>query len=367
MVALPPEGSYLVTGPPGSGKTNLALLRARYLNLKERDDVVVLTMGRVISEFIIDGAMDHDVDEHKIMTFHRWGRERLLEAGEDVDFLHGSAPYETKTAVLTERLLELGRNNRIPRHDALIIDEAQDYPSGAPELFSLAARELFVTGDERQRVYSANSSTLSEFASVVQERIDLRYHYRNGRAICAVAGRIADQDYLSTSRYDEDETPSSVSPIVAAPLADQVDQAVEAIETQLEAYPGELIGVMVPLNRDLDEVVERLEESTIGEFCQYQSSRQGYARLDPERRIIVTTVHGSKGLEFRCAHLIAADGLNQYGAARRRNLGFTAVTRAKTSLSVYRDEAAPGWLESAVHAAERINRAEREIPIEQLF
>jgi superfamily I DNA and RNA helicase len=135
----------------------------------------------------------------------------------------------------------------------------------------------------------------------------------------------------------------------------------------LEAYPGELIGVMVPLNRDLDEVVERLEESDVGEFCQFQSARQGYARLDPERRVVVTTVHGAKGLEFRCGHLIAADGLNHHRATRRRNLGFTAVTRAKTSLSVYRDNPAPGWLESAVHAAQRVNRAEREIQIEQLF
>jgi superfamily I DNA/RNA helicase len=31
VIKLPAEGSFLVNGPPGSGKTNLLLLRANYL------------------------------------------------------------------------------------------------------------------------------------------------------------------------------------------------------------------------------------------------------------------------------------------------------------------------------------------------
>jgi superfamily I DNA/RNA helicase len=39
VIALPPEGSFLVNGPPGSGKTNLLLLRANYLANTEHSNL----------------------------------------------------------------------------------------------------------------------------------------------------------------------------------------------------------------------------------------------------------------------------------------------------------------------------------------
>ena len=32
VIELPPDGNYLILGPPGSGKTNLLLIRAEYLS-----------------------------------------------------------------------------------------------------------------------------------------------------------------------------------------------------------------------------------------------------------------------------------------------------------------------------------------------
>jgi len=56
VVDLPTDGKYLLTGPPGSGKTNLLLLRAMYLSSASLKDVIFLTVGRTLKEFIATGV-----------------------------------------------------------------------------------------------------------------------------------------------------------------------------------------------------------------------------------------------------------------------------------------------------------------------
>jgi hypothetical protein len=51
-------------------------------------------------------------------------------------------------------------------------------------------------------------------------------------------------------------------------------------------------------------------------------------------------------LEVRALHFAAAEYVKK--VPHQRNVGFTAVTRAKTSLAIYHDGDLKGWFESAV-------------------
>ena len=51
IIDLPPEKSYLILGPPGSGKTNLLLLRAKYLTLAGQANLRVIIFTRTLQEF----------------------------------------------------------------------------------------------------------------------------------------------------------------------------------------------------------------------------------------------------------------------------------------------------------------------------
>ena len=75
-----------------------------------------------------------------------------------------------------------------------------------------------------------------------------------------------------------------------------------------------------------------------------QSDDEGSRTFDPERRIVVSTIHSSKGTEFRCVHFLGADDFPHF----TREKAFTAVTRAKTTLDVYHRDPMEGALESAL-------------------
>lgn len=83
--------------------------------------------------------------------------------------------------------------------------------------------------------------------------------------------------------------------------------------------------------------------------------------FDPTLPIWVSTVHSSKGLEFRCAHVVAADLFAEFHEHERR-VAFTAVTRAKTALAIYHDQPLHPFFASAL-----AKKNAEKISVKQLF
>src|SRR5438270_7537148 len=78
-------GNHLVVGPPGSGKTNLLLLRATFLHKKAITNTAVLTFGRVLNEFLATGVEHYPFARKKIKTYNSWGTRLLSEHGIKID------------------------------------------------------------------------------------------------------------------------------------------------------------------------------------------------------------------------------------------------------------------------------------------
>src|SRR4030042_3177433 len=70
VIALGPDGRHLITGPPGSGKTNMLILRANYLSASGRPNLLILVFTRTLREFLVSGASRYSFPRDKVQTYN---------------------------------------------------------------------------------------------------------------------------------------------------------------------------------------------------------------------------------------------------------------------------------------------------------
>lgn len=349
VVALATNKDHVIVGPPGCGKTNLLLLRATYLYKKGIVNIKVLTFGRVLREFIATGATHYPFHPDYIQTYVRWGAELLAANGIE---LEESNDFATTRSQLYDQLSAVAKQGKLENtHDVILLDEAQDYSPEEIELIHSFCERVFVVGDNNQQITKQNGA-LERVVALGAEMMTLKNHYRNGLKVCRVADGIKNlidnPDGLeSSSNYDETDYPSTVEAFGELSLDKQFSTAVPRIKTQLQAYPGEMIGVLCARSEDLAAAQAFLELSDVKGELQVQ--RPGaYSHFSPDRPVVLTTIQGAKGLEFRAVHIIAADKLKNFST--QRNLTYTAVTRTKTSLSIYHDAILAGYFVKGLNA-----------------
>ena len=235
VIDLPPEGSYLITGPPGSGKSNLLLLRANYLSLGEKPNLAIVVFTRALEEFLESGAGQYSFDAGCIYTSTRWQFEFLRR--------HGVTPrqcdgFEEQRKALLEQMSDiLERQDIPPEYQVLLLDEAQDYWPEEIEIFRKLTDRFFAVADSRQKIYGGEDA-MHALRNAVDETRKLRFHYRNGRRICRVADALGQRipDYvplLETANYREQDLPSKVEVVSAATDREQFERLLDNVRTQL--------------------------------------------------------------------------------------------------------------------------------------
>lgn len=353
----------LLSGPPGSGKTNLLLLRANHLMLAMPEaEFYIICLTGLLQNFIRTGAHLYTFPENRIIT-----QRRLLE---QVLGDHACLPkrtpgesYEERDKALKSAMCEMmktgaGRN----AFPVLFIDEAQDYSDVDLGIFEYLAKNLSCAADLRQGIYGAGSDGTPWLEGHAWDAsITLQFHYRVAPTILEVAdkimaGKFKHEPMLETHQYKGD--PGTVDVVAGIGLTDQIKTAIPKIIKQLAVYPGQVIGVLVPRRADVEKVVQQLLNAP-GLAGQ---TTNGMSRdFDPTLPVWVSTVHSSKGLEFRCVHVVAADQFAEFREHERR-VAFTAVTRAKTALTIYHDQPLHAFFASALAKP----NAEK-ITVKQLF
>jgi len=348
VIDLPLQGSYLIKGPPGSGKTNLLLLRANYLHLAGHTNIAAIVFTRTLQEFLVAGAGQYDFPSSRIQTSVRWMSDLLRHYGRPVPDSGNFTDVREKLAQSVYTLIKEKHLGKIL--DAILLDEAQDYWPDEIEIFAKLASRLFVVADSRQKIYDG-TDPLSLIEPIVNEVRILKHHFRNGIKICRIADGIGNDsdDYEpmeKSANYDEVARPSSVEAHKCPSLQHQIEIILNKLDVQRQAYPDELIGICCLRNTDVDEVWAAIQSSPFAAVAVLHKA-DDHSPFTPESRICVATVHAAKGLEFRALHLTGFERLQSF--SHQRNLSFTAVTRAKTSLSLYYTEKIPTFLESALN------------------
>ena len=139
-------------------------------------------------------------------------------------------------------------------YDAILLDEAHDYLREEIELVRTFTRNLFSVADRRQQIYRRDPQAI-DFLRSFSTTINLPFHYRSGVKICRLADEVMKgKDLYSplepTSHYREAAKPSSVEYTECDSIERQCELMVNKLQTQLEAYPNELLGVVVLVTKN---------------------------------------------------------------------------------------------------------------------
>jgi superfamily I DNA and RNA helicase len=359
---LPLRETFLILGPPGSGKTNVLPRRAQFVRGQGMPNVLVLTFTRPLTEFVKTGCFDAQGREifpqSCVTTLESW--QRTLYGQHRADRPGPAATLTEWKRQLAAGAMGFRGQGRIPPYDALFIDEAQDLLAEETELIAQWSHVVFFVGDDNQKIFE-NTEGLDAVRKIVphtHERV-LEFHYRVAPEICQVADRILlppNGKSLTSTEHYKGPKPATVTVQPQALTKDrQLEITAKRLQEQIRVYgdlirQGDRLGVIVARRDDRDVVFNYLEAipALAGKSKIIRSKEDSDDDYDPsldsEAPICILTVKGCKGLEFRAVHWVLADELSYHHKPEHY---YTVVTRAKTSLDVCYTNALPQILARA--------------------
>lgn len=340
FVRIDANGKHLLIGPPGSGKTNLLVMRARYIYGSSLKNILVLTFTRSLQDFIRTGVAEKKyLEPEQVRTFKHWALTHVASyAPELLKNYDRDGDFEIQRMQILEMLKianqRLGGKNL---YDAVLVDEVQDLSIEEVKVLMQLSDRITVAGDSKQMIYESGQ-TISQLESLGFNKTTLRYHYRIGTAISDVADKAIqpddDAERLSANcNYKEDELQSRAELLEFPDRQAQFDAMYKTIERQLRSYPNEGIGILVSRTFMVGELKGMFDKTPLGSVVAYHTEDGVEHSFQSGKVIHVMVLKSAKGTEFRAVHLFGLEELKY--PQHRRELLFTAITRAKTALTGY--------------------------------
>ena len=343
VLETPLDESLFAAGPPGSGKTVLAVHRARMLADNE-GAAVLITYNRMLRRLITqltEGRVRAQT-MHGFVSGCYQAQANERAPSEDYGFIWSS---------MFEALLRL----RItPSHTHVIVDEGQDLPKGFFRyLRDFAATNVTVFADEDQAV-TGEGSTLRDIQ--VEGRLDdpvlLSANHRNAPEIA----RLAEHFHAGNAPAPlVHRRPSGELPRL---VPCRSDRATELIANWY-ATRGGRVGVAVVRNHTGETLYARLRNRLAGQRVQiYTSAKKNEDEIDLlEAGITILNVESIKGQEFDAVFLMEFAGLLLDDSDLNRRKMYMLCARARDNLFLmYQGDDVPDALLARLPGPEILER-----------
>ena len=359
--ALPKEGQHLIVGGPGTGKTVVALIRARRYQ-REQNDYVFLVFNHLLhraSAQLFPGELSG-------ATWMTWFHEQFETLTGETPPLKPAGPdgfrpidWDRVNRVVSDRRASGGTT--IADMPFLVIDEGQDMP---PQFYralvALGFERFFVAADQNQQIRDEHSSRRdieTELAIDTGDVIELKHNYRN----CGPVAKLARAFYTGDPASPPVDLPSRRGS--AAWLCEYAEGRFAGICRRIvklvDRNPATLVGVIAPNNEVRERYLAGLRTAT-GELLKAARGLDNgaprmetfFGRHRPDVRfdeggILVLNVHACKGLEFDVAVLADIDRHpvppTDLDAARKRF--YVMVARARERVILLRRHGAKSRIE----------------------
>jgi DNA helicase II / ATP-dependent DNA helicase PcrA len=303
--ALPKAGCHLIIGGPGTGKSVIALMRARRYH--EDNDYMFLVFNRMLH-----GASLQLIGNQLIgNTWQRWFH-KLYRAVFGEDIPKTGIDGEFRPIDWESVLNRIAGADQIPPPERpfLIIDEGQDMPPKFYHaLVNLGFENFFVVADQNQQITQDNCSRrdLENILDIdPNEVIELKENFRNPYPVA----RLAREFYTGDPASPPPQLPKA-KPSVETPLLVEYGQnceldfpgVVTRILKRADLDPRKLIGVITPNNILRERYLKALRETETSldngspRIETYAAGQNVDVAFD-EGGIVVINAQSCKGLEF---------------------------------------------------------------------
>lgn len=349
-LALPVEGQHLIIGGPGTGKSVVALLRARRLAQNDK------TYRTLVYNHLLDHSNRHLFSSEEILsakTWHAWfwgiykhffGSVPMLEPNSP----NGFRPIDWDAVELQVQSLERVSDQS---DKYIVIDEGQDMPPAFYRtLAQLGFENFFVAADQNQQIHPDRCSSRQDIENSLaiepDDTVELKTNYRNTRPIAQLARHFYTDDPASPRPDLPDPTPAAQTPELwaydapnKAPLAAIADNILKLADRN----PRKLIGIITPdkeVQRKFQDALCHANPVLDNGKPPIQSFVSGQRELPNfgEGGIMIINAHSCKGLEFDTVILADIDQHKPKGELHALKARFyVMVSRAREQLILLRN------------------------------
>ncbi len=364
VLALPRDGRHLIVGGPGTGKTVVALLRARRYR-RNGDTYVFLVFNHILnhaSRQLFGAELDSE-------TWVSWFHRLFFEiTGEPVPKLapkeaDGFEPIDWNRA---EDVIDAMPSVPEFERPFLVIDEGQDMP---PQFYgclvNLGFENFFVVADQNQQITEENSSR-ADIANALgidaNEVIELKMNFRNAWPVA----RLARDFYTGDPATPPPDLPmqpqggaTASTPTLYLYEGGNLERIAKGILRMADRDPRTLIGVLAPSNAVRQRYFNALRSVDVRLDNHRPSVETFHGGHRPELAfdqggVLVINAQACKGLEFDTVVLADVDEhyirASDPDPAKRLFHVMVARARERVLLLMKRDAARVRYLEAILPA-----------------
>ncbi len=347
-LALPMEGQHLIVGGPGTGKSVVALLRARRLAQN----------GKNYTTLVYNHLLDHS-------NRHLFGSEEAFSAGTWESWFR--TVYGNLVGPVP--LLEPGRQGRYRQIDwdaaarqvqaldriadrsgrFLVIDEGQDMPPAFyGTLIELGFENFYVAADQNQQIVTGMCSSRRDIENSLAiepgDTLELKTNYRNSYPVALLARHFYPADPASPPPILPDAMPAATPELWTYDRAGTATLAgiAEKILQLSDRNPRKLIGIITPDNQVREKFNDALVHTNPGldngkpPIRTYFSGHHEFPDFG-QGGLVVINAQSCKGLEFDTVILADIDQHQpKYDPHALRARFYVMVARAREQVMLLR-------------------------------
>jgi superfamily I DNA/RNA helicase len=348
ILAHPLDEPLFVVGPPGSGKTILAVRRAQDI-VRAEQTVTVVTFNRMLRrlvELLDAGNRDSLSDSARARTMHKYVWHDYL-----------GRPGAEKSHVSDYDYDWDGILAHVEQHEPgsvhLVVDEGQDLPEGFFRYAAKVARALTVFADEDQAL-GERRTTIKQIqaAAGLPAPTILSENHRNTPDVAAVAHHFH-QGLLPTATVKR-KSIGARPRLIHAPNRDELAEQV----ARWSEVRNDAIGVVANSNDTVAlmyrKLRKRLPSRRVDFYDSKQQNEDGIDLLSPG--ITILNKESAKGQEFDTAFVIEIEKMVPCTTEAQRRMMYMLCARARDHLHLVHCTPLSAGAEAALPPASLLER-----------